>query len=147
MARASSLAKPDGVNGPPRSEANTNGEGDWRLSSRSARLNEPDPIFAAIEVWKKALAVEEKLYRAQRNATREELEDLEDAAYDAASERIESMGAVFGTVPTTLAGLRAKIDFAGTVDHVTETLQQTHDPERLKDFLETLYECAARPAA
>jgi hypothetical protein len=32
QARASSLAKPDGVNGPPRSEAKTKGEADWRLS-------------------------------------------------------------------------------------------------------------------
>ena len=30
-ARASSLANPDGVNGPPRSEAKTKGEADWRL--------------------------------------------------------------------------------------------------------------------
>src|SRR5215831_7722809 len=34
-ARASSLAKPEGVNGPPRSEAKTKGEADWRFSSRS----------------------------------------------------------------------------------------------------------------
>src|SRR6185312_10526847 len=40
-ARARSLAKPDGVNGPPRSEAKTKGEADWRLSSRSARHRKP----------------------------------------------------------------------------------------------------------
>jgi hypothetical protein len=40
--------------------------------------------------------------------------------------------------------MHAKIDFAMSVDHVTESLQQTHAPKRLKDFLETLYECAAR---
>jgi hypothetical protein len=36
-AGASSLAKPKGVNGPPRSEAKTKGEADWRFSFRSAR--------------------------------------------------------------------------------------------------------------
>jgi hypothetical protein len=40
-ARASSLAKPDGVNGLPRSEAKTKGEADWRLSSLSARNSSP----------------------------------------------------------------------------------------------------------
>jgi hypothetical protein len=72
---------------------------------------------------------------------------IEEAADTATDKRIEATYAVFDTVPTTLAGMRAKIDFAGSVDHITETLQQTHDPERLKDFLETLYECAARLAA
>ena len=57
------------------------------------------------------------------------------------------MHTVFETTPTTLEGLRAKIDFAGSVDHITESLQQTHDPRRLKDFLETLYECAAQLVA
>jgi hypothetical protein len=40
-ARARSLANPDGVNGPPRSEAKMKGEADWRLSSRSARSSSP----------------------------------------------------------------------------------------------------------
>jgi hypothetical protein len=35
------LAKPEGVNGPPRSEAKTKGEADWRFSSRSARYSSP----------------------------------------------------------------------------------------------------------
>jgi hypothetical protein len=82
---------------------------------REGNSVEPEPVFAAIEDWKKALSIEEEFCRAQRKATREELEDLEDAAYDAASERIEAMHTVFETVPTTLAGLRAKIDFAGCV--------------------------------
>jgi uncharacterized protein YPO0396 len=102
-----------------------------------------DPIFQAIEDFNKALAVEEKLYQAQRDAQRsEDLEDLEDQAYDAASDRIEAMHKVFETTPITLAGMRAKIDFAGSAAHVTETLQQSRDPKRLKDFLETLYECS-----
>ena len=48
---------------------------------------------------------------------------------------------------STIAGMRARIDFAGGVNHVTESLQQAHAPTVLKDFLETLYECAARLAA
>jgi hypothetical protein len=117
-----------------------------------AAVAEPDPIYAAIGDFKKAHSIEEGAYQAIELAvrdarSREEREDLEDAAYDAASERIEAMYAVFETVPTTLAGMRAKIDFAGGVDHVTESLQQTHDPKRLKDFLETLYKCAERLAA
>jgi hypothetical protein len=72
---------------------------------------------------------------------------IEEAADTATDKRIEATYAVFDTVPTTLAGMRAKIDFADSVDHITETLQQAHDPERLKDFLETLYECAAHLAA
>jgi hypothetical protein len=40
-ARANSFANPEGVNGPPRSDAKTNGEADWRLSSRSARSSSP----------------------------------------------------------------------------------------------------------
>ena len=49
-------------------------------------------------------------------------------------------------VPTTLAGIRAKVDFAGNVN-VSESLQQTHDPKRLKELLETLYDCAAQLVA
>jgi hypothetical protein len=106
-----------------------------------------DPIFEVIQEWKKALEVEEESYRAQKNAqTPEEREDLEDESYDLASKRIEAMHAVFGMVPTTLAGIRAKVDFAGNVN-VSESLQQTHDPKRLKEFLETLYDCAAQLVA
>jgi hypothetical protein len=48
---------------------------------------------------------------------------------------------VFSTVPTTLAGVRAKIDFALSVDHVTECLRNGYD-ELLGDFLETMCESA-----
>jgi hypothetical protein len=104
-----------------------------------------DPIFQAIEDFNKALAVEEEIYQAQRDAQRRE--DLEDQAYDAASDRIEAMHKVFEMTPITLAGMRAKIDFAGSAAHVTETLQQSRDPKRLKEFLETLYACTAGIAA
>jgi hypothetical protein len=117
----------------------------YRACHAAPRLNEPDPIYAAINDFKKLCEIENEAYRAQSAALIQELRDeLEDAAYDAASARIVAMYTVFETVPTTLEGMRAKIDFAMSVDHVTESLQQTHAPKRLKDFLETLYECAAR---
>jgi hypothetical protein len=117
------------------------------MSKISTATAEPDPIFEAIQNWKKALEIEEASYLAQKNAqTREEVRDLEDESHELASERIKLMHIAFKTVPTTLSGLRAKIDFAGDVN-VTESLQQTHDPKRLKDFLETLYKCTAQLVA
>jgi hypothetical protein len=56
------------------------------------------------------------------------------------------MEAVFATVPTTLAGMRAKIDFAMSAAHITDCLQHTGTAEPLCDFLETLYEAARRLA-
>ena len=50
------------------------------------------------------------------------------------------MQAVFEIVPTTLAGMRAKIDFAVSADHVTDPL--TND-ETLHDFLNTLDKSAS----
>jgi hypothetical protein len=118
------------------------------LATVPQQARSEDPIFAAIEDFNKALAVEEELYQAQLDPQRrEDLEDLKDQAYDAASDRIEAMHKIFEMRPITLAGMRAKIDFAGSAAHVTETLQQTHVPKRLKDFLETLYACTARIVA
>jgi hypothetical protein len=57
----------------------------------------------------------------------------------AGDERFDAMHAVFETVPTTFAGLRAKIDFISD-DHVTESLTETTDGWR--DVLDTLYEAA-----
>jgi hypothetical protein len=54
---------------------------------------------------------------------------------------------VFETVPTTLAGMRAKIDFAMSVDHVTECLASDGNDERLGNFLNMLYESASLIAA
>jgi hypothetical protein len=65
---------------------------------------------------------------------------VEETADEAASNRIEAAYAVFDTVPTTLAGMRAKIDWAMSVDHVTGLLSDTD--ERLGNFLNTLYESA-----
>jgi hypothetical protein len=63
-------------------------------------LAEPDPIFAAIEHWKEAIALE----NAAGN-----FEEIADQASDI---RIKATYAIFEMVPTTLAGVRAKIDFA-----------------------------------
>jgi hypothetical protein len=67
---------------------------------------------------------------------------VEEASERATHKRHEAMVAVFETVPTTLAGMRAKIDFAMSVDHVTESLTDTETFEPLCSFLNTLYESA-----
>ena len=70
---------------------------------------------------------------------------LEEASDEATSSRIEAADAVFDTVPTTLVGMRAKIDFAMRVDHVTGLLIDNEG--RIQTFLETLYETARLIAA
>jgi hypothetical protein len=62
----------------------------------------------------------------------------EAAANFALGKREEAMIAVFATVPTTLAGMRAKIDFAVNLDPVDGFFN--NDEECLRNFLETLYE-------
>jgi hypothetical protein len=47
---------------------------------------------------------------------------------------------IFEIVPTTLAGMRAKIDFAFSVGHVTDELMSSD--EMVQNFIETLYEAA-----
>jgi hypothetical protein len=49
---------------------------------------------------------------------REELEDREDASDAAVSERAEAMREVFKTVPTTLEGMRSKIDLDGSINEL-----------------------------
>jgi hypothetical protein len=44
------------------------------------------------------------------------------------------MHTVFEAVPTTLVGLRAKIDFATSVDHVAGSILNTDTAEPLKRF-------------
>ena len=44
----------------------------------------------------------------------EEASDLETC------KRLKAMDAVFGTVPTTLAGMRAKVDFALSGEHIQD---------------------------
>jgi hypothetical protein len=65
---------------------------------------------------------------------------LTEAANRATEKRSEAMDAVFATVPTTLAGIRAKIDFAVSVDRDFETFMGAETEEPLRDFLNTLYE-------
>jgi hypothetical protein len=67
---------------------------------------------------------------------------VQDAADEAFERRWDAQQAVFATVPTTLAGFRAKIDFAMSVDFVTDSLTSTETNESLGDFLETLYKSA-----
>jgi hypothetical protein len=66
---------------------------------------------------------------------------FEEACDRAFLKRYDAMQAVFGIVPTTLAGMRAKIDFAVSTDHVMDPL--TGDDEALHDFLNTLYKSAS----
>jgi hypothetical protein len=68
-----------------------------------------------------------------------------EAADSAFEDRYAAMEAVFEMVPTTLAGMRAKIDFAMSASHVTECLMEANEP--LQNFLDTLYEAARLMAA
>jgi hypothetical protein len=85
-----------------------------------------------------------RLLNAQTADYEENVAPLQGASTGATSARIDAAYAVFDTVPTTLAGMRAKIDFAMSVDHVTDLLSAQDEGERgtLGDFLETLYESA-----
>ena len=75
----------------------------------------------------------------------ENVAPFEEASDEATSSRIEAADVVFDTVPTTLVGIRAKIDFAMSVDHVTGLLIDNEG--RIQTFLETLYETARLIAA
>jgi hypothetical protein len=81
-----------------------------------------------------------RLLNIQTDDYEENVAPFNEASTQATSTRIDAACAVFDTVPTTLAGMRAKIDFATSVDHVTELL--ISDDERVGNFFETLYECA-----
>jgi hypothetical protein len=109
------------------------------LSRRNlVAIAEPDPIFAAIERWKEADAALAAAIRAK-----------DDEAQDGAcSEVCNATMAVFKTVPTTLPGLRAKIDFALHADHVADLLVNGCEGDTvLRDFLDTLYQSARLLAA
>ena len=69
-----------------------------------ARATEPDPIFPAIAQWKKALAFSNGKFDG---------EIAEEAALD---KEHEAMKAVLRVVPTTLQGIRAKIDLVVNTD-------------------------------
>jgi hypothetical protein len=102
----------------------------WSPSS-DAYKPEPDLIFAALKAFDAAVEVENAGYEARN----------EDAADKAFEQRWSAMLNVVETVPTTLAGMRAKIEFATSVDYVFEAL--VDDEERVHAFLDTLYRSAA----
>jgi hypothetical protein len=84
---------------------------------------EPDPIFASIERWKEALEIEDVAFKARDYAFINKTNDeaaLKEAADRASDKRIREMKNVFAAVATTLPGMRAKIDFAMSVDYVTD---------------------------
>ena len=55
---------------------------------------------------------------------------------------VASAAALPALVPTTPAGIRAKIDFAFSVDHVTSRIKSEIFDVPLRTFLDTLYEAA-----
>jgi hypothetical protein len=77
--------------------------------------------------------------QAAYDATVQPAEDAADAAFE---KRWDAQQVVFATVPTTLAGFRAKIDFAMSADFVTESLTSTDTDDPFGNFLETLYKSA-----
>jgi hypothetical protein len=105
---------------------------------------EPDPIFAAIERWKKFLAIENASYDARDNAIDEaNVATLDQASDEACDQRCDATYAIFDMVPTTLAGMRAKIDFAFDEDFTTGLLMRnTRGDVVVKSFLDTLYAAA-----
>jgi hypothetical protein len=88
----------------------------------------------------KAVSFFHRTLNIQTDDYEDNVAPVEEAANEAASNRIEAAYAVFDTVPTTLAGMRTKIDWAMSVDHVTGLLSDTD--ECLGNFLDTLYESA-----
>jgi hypothetical protein len=125
---------------------------------------DPDPIFAAIERWKELDAVEQAAFEARDKAIeacderygtlisamskegRQFFEanvfPLVKAQDEASHRRFDATRAIFETVPTTLGGMRAKIDFAFREDYVTDLLLRGHTDEPVQNFLNTLYEGA-----
>jgi hypothetical protein len=70
------------------------------------------------------------------------VEPLDEAASDRADRRIAATYAVFDMMPTTLLGVRAKIDFSFDEDCTTDLLVNSSDGEVSRRFIETLYEAA-----
>jgi hypothetical protein len=70
-------------------------------------------------------------------------EEMIDPALDI---RIKATYAIFEMAPTTLAGIRAKIDFAMSAQYVTQCLTSTDTDKPLRDFLDTFYEAMRQMA-
>jgi hypothetical protein len=135
----------------------------YRACRAAAFLNEPDPIFAAIERWKELDAIESAAFDAREAAiaafdgrrlpvshfTEKGRQFFEanvlpamKAQVKASDDCADATKAVFATVPTTLAGMRAKIDFAFSVDYVSDLLLNATTERVVQNFLETLYQSA-----
>lgn len=93
-----------------------------------------DPIFGLIERWKDAFAASEKEFKDDLAG-----EMAQEAAFTKAN---EAKCAVFAAVPITVRGIRAKIDFVMSEQHITQSLTSTATDEPLRKFLDTLYEAA-----
>jgi hypothetical protein len=112
-----------------------------------AAVAEPDPILAAIERWKELDVLHSNAIDAEAAAEEVGAPDVEQARCHAAGHTAaDAAEAIFKTVPVTLAGMRAKIDFAFHVEHVTELLlnngREETEGDTPRQFIETLYEAA-----
>jgi len=112
-------------------------------------VEQPDPIFALIEQWKELDVLHGAMIKAtDKAAAAGDYSDAVEAAYiaqgNACHEACEVAFAIFKTLPTTLAGMRAKIDFAFSVDHVTDLLMNNsaEDYDMVRHFSNSLYEAA-----
>jgi hypothetical protein len=93
--------------------------------------------------WRPHVPFLHRTLNIQTDDYEENVAPFEEAADEATNKRIEAAYAIFDTVSTTLAGMRAKIDCAMSVDHIAGLLTE----ERVQTFLETLYESARLIAA
>jgi hypothetical protein len=87
--------------------------------------------------------------RCRELNTQTEDEPAEKAAEEASDARCDAIYLVLKTVPTTLAGMRAKIDWAFSTGDVSEYLlnSQGEDDHTVQQFVETLFEAARLLAA
>jgi hypothetical protein len=98
--------------------------------SRDSRLGKHKPFLHRV--------LNEQTADYERNVV-----PAEQAASDACDAASDATYAVFERVPTTLAGMRAKIDFAFSVCHVTDFLLNSgREDDVPRQFIETLYEAA-----
>jgi hypothetical protein len=81
-----------------------------------------------------------RLLNTQTNDYEENVAPIEEAVSRANTTLFDLIQRVFETVPTTLAGLRAKIDFTTSTQRVTEFFFDSD--EDLGNFLNTLYASA-----
>jgi hypothetical protein len=114
-----------------------------------AAAAKPDPIYAAIDRWKELDVVWGAALKAYARAEEGDDEgtvklacEAEHEAGDAVSTVIET---IFAMVPTTLAGMHAKIDWAfNSIDYVSDRLLNTNEEDAHipQQFMLTLYEAA-----